>query len=50
MSKYDYECEFYQKYGRIPTKKELAKYILLNKKGWGYGDKKRQKKNNIINY
>lgn len=33
MKKYDYECEYYQKYGRLPSKKELAKYILFIKRG-----------------
>ena len=29
MSKYDYECKFYQKYNRLPNEKELARFILL---------------------
>lgn len=29
MNKYDYECKFYQKYHRIPSDKELAKFILF---------------------
>ena len=28
MSKYDYYCEFYKKYNKLPNEKELAKFIL----------------------
>lgn len=31
MTKYDYECLFYKKYGRLPNASELAKFILLEK-------------------
>ena len=31
MKKYDYECEYYQKYGKLPSKKELAQYILFKR-------------------
>lgn len=29
MSKYDYCCEFYKKFHKLPSEKELAKYILF---------------------
>lgn len=29
MSKYDYLCEFYRINHRLPTEKELAKFILF---------------------
>lgn len=32
MSKLDYERLFYKIYGRYPTSKELAKFILLDYK------------------
>lgn len=29
MSKYDYECEFYHITNKLPTDKELARFILF---------------------
>lgn len=28
---YNYYCEFYQKFHRLPSKKELAEFILFKK-------------------
>lgn len=33
MSKYDYFCEFYKRTHRVPSEKELARYILFGIKG-----------------